>query len=82
MTDKFRSNDSKILADYYVVAEQFINSITNFAYESDVSSVEELPESMVPTDILLNMCLCYTIMYNKLTENQLLSKLTSNKLIQ
>lgn len=82
MKEKFRTLDSKILADNYVVAQQFVDNIVTFAREADAMSPEDLPDSMVPTNVLLNLCLCYSIMYDKLIDHQLLSKLTSNKLIQ
>lgn len=78
--DKFRAADSAELAKQYNIASQFIRTISQIMENADgVDNISDLPNSSVPTDILLNLCICYGIMYDKLVEYQLVSKLTSTK---
>lgn len=79
MSEKFRVHDSKILADQYTVAKQFMQNIHDMLQASDITDIADLPDSVVPTNVLLNLCICYSTIYDKLIEHQLISKLTSTK---
>lgn len=75
---KFGKEDTKIIGECYELAEQFATNIMALAKNAEVVP-SELPVSELPTHILLNMCIAYSIMYDRLEEMSLLSKLTSTK---
>jgi hypothetical protein len=77
MTNKLRTWDSKILSDTYVVLQQIQAGIEEITTKVGAHSLADLPNSMIPTENLYAITLCYEAMYDKLLEYDLL--VTGNK---
>lgn len=71
-TKPFRNLDLDKLSEYYVFAETVIEKTLALAGHHEVSP-ENLPDSLVPTNSLLYLCLSYSIMYDKLLEHELVA---------
>jgi hypothetical protein len=71
MSEKFRAYDSKVLTDSYLLAVQFVSKIESIINENDIP-VTSLPASVLPTNELYAMCLCYEVMYDTLTKEHLI----------
>lgn len=74
---KIRIWNSKTLADMYVIMQQMQAGIAAIAQKINVTSISDIPNSMVPTQTLYELSLCYELMYEKLLEYDLLN--TGNK---
>lgn len=77
MTNKLRTWDSKILSDTYVVLQQIQAGIEEITTKVGAQSLADLPNSMIPTENLYTITLCYEAMFDKLLEYDLL--VTGNK---
>jgi hypothetical protein len=68
---KFRVWNSKTLLNTYqdVIQMQFL--IEEACSSDKPQSPEDLPESLVPTEMLYDILSCFTAMYEKLLENDL-----------
>lgn len=67
---KLRSYDSKVLADTFALAAQIESNIDEMLKEDITPS--DLPTSMLPTNLLYNIVVCYNVMYNMITEAHLI----------
>lgn len=73
MSKKLRTWDSKLLSDVFVLLEQMQFGIEQISRNVSAVSLSDLPNSMIPTQTLYEISLCYELMYNKLLEHDLLS---------
>ena len=64
--------DSKLLADTHSVSLQIQTHIENMEQQLANINIEEFPHSMVPTQTLYNLVICYNLAYNLLLDNELL----------
>lgn len=67
---KFRAYESKTLADTFVIVAQLEAQIEQLVEAGN--KIEDLPSSLIPTDRLYTILLCYGAMYNMLTAEHLL----------
>jgi hypothetical protein len=72
MTKKLRAYDSRILAEHYVILEQMLSKLTLAMKESEVDDLTRMPHSVIPTETLYNIAVCYAVMYEQLVEQSLL----------
>lgn len=77
MSKKLRIWDSKALSDVFVNLQQIQNGIEEITAKVGAQSLADLPNSMIPTENLYEITLCYELLYNKLLEHDLLN--TGNK---
>lgn len=70
---KIKVWNSKTLADNYVILEQMQAAIEQIAKQVSANSLADLPNSMIPTETLFEICICYELMYTKLLEHDLLT---------
>jgi hypothetical protein len=68
---KFRHWDNKFLFQQYERAVQLADKIDTMLEDQKVDP-DDLPMSMIPTDIIYDIALGYTSMYDKLLEHGLL----------
>ena len=68
----FRAFDSKILAATYNTLAQMQDNIETIVRNSEVDGPEDLPHSLVPTQTLYEIALCYDVMYNLLVDDHLI----------
>jgi hypothetical protein len=73
MSKKLRAYDSKILADNYVILEQMLFKLTMLMKEAETEDLTKLPHSVIPTETLYNIAVCYAVMYEQLVEQSLLN---------
>lgn len=73
MTTAIKNQDSLPLKDTLEKLLQIRASILNI-YQNTESAVKvtDLPDSMIPTAMLLDITVCYEVMYDKLIEDGLL----------
>lgn len=71
--EKLRVWDSKVLADVFVLLQQIQAGIAQLVNKTGAQSLADLPNSMVPTEKLYEITLCYELMYSKLLEYDLLA---------
>jgi hypothetical protein len=69
---KFRFWDNRLLFQNLERVLQFKDQIENVAITNNLS-IEELPQSIVPTPTFYEMLLCYEAMYDKLLEEELIT---------
>lgn len=67
---KFRLWDNKLLFQTYEKSIQIKSNIEDKC--DDNTGPENLPQSVIPTNILYELVACYEAMYEKLLEEQLL----------
>lgn len=72
MNRKLRVWDNKVLSDVYVLLGQMQSAIEQITKNTAVQSLADLPNSMIPTQTLYEISLCYELMYSKLLEHDLL----------
>ena len=72
MTNKLRVYDSKTLADNYAIATQFEHKLEQLVRDNEMTSVSQLPDSVIPSDTLYALVICYNVMYNILCADQLI----------
>jgi hypothetical protein len=77
MQKKLRIWDSKFLADTYSIVAQMQAQLDSILENSDVQHFSDLPDSMIPSQTLYEISLCFELMYLKLLEYDLLN--TGNK---
>ena len=70
-TKKFRSYDQKIIYNVLQKALQIKGKIEEQAYETQTNPAD-LPQSLLPTDVLYDICSCLTAMYEKLEAKELI----------
>lgn len=68
---KFRFWDNKTLFQNLEKALQIKDQIETLALENNLDSVAQLPDSVLDTNTLYEMVLCYEAMYDKLLEEEL-----------
>lgn len=73
MSKKIRVWDSKLLSSTFVILEQMQAGIAQIVRNTNATSLNDLPNSMIPTITLYEISLCYELMYNKLLEYDLLN---------
>lgn len=71
MTKKFRHWDNKFLFQNYERTVQILGKVEELCVEDTLP--EDLPMSMIPTDILYDIASSYEAMYKKLLELELLT---------
>lgn len=71
MTEKFRNEDTSIIYTTLKDVIQIKSIIEDQCIERKLP-VSELEMSLVPSDILYNMSVCYEAMYNKLLDDSLI----------
>lgn len=64
--------DSAYLTRAYTTSQQMKSKIAEIILANE-SSLEELPHSMVPSELLFNIVVAYIDVYNKLLEHDLVS---------
>ena len=69
---KFRAYNSKLIADTYAITQQFQAKIEELVKANEGSDVSDLPASVIPTDTLYAILLCYDVMYNTLCTEHLI----------
>jgi hypothetical protein len=69
---KFRFWDNRLLFQNLERVLQFKDEIENVAITNNLS-VEELPQSIVPTATFYEMLVCYEAMYDKLLDEELIT---------
>jgi len=72
MNRKLRVWDIKVLSDVYVLLGQMQSAIEQITKNTAAQSLADLPNSMIPTQTLYEISLCYELMYSKLLEHDLL----------
>lgn len=72
MTNKLRAFDQKVLADNYSEVSQILAKIDSLVEQNPEVDVAELPNSLVPTDLLYRIAICYTILYDELVKYELI----------
>ena len=70
---KLRVWDSKVLSDVFVLLQQMQTGIEQLVEKTGAQSLADLPNSMIPTEKLYEITLCYELMYSKLLEYDLLA---------
>lgn len=70
-TRKFRHWDNKLIFQSLQKALLIKARIEKTCYENQVNP-EQLPMSMMPSDVLYDMVACYEAMYDKLLEEELI----------
>lgn len=73
MSKTLRAYDSKVLADHYVILAQMLEKILVAMKEAEIEDLNQLPASVIPTETLYNIAVCYQVMYNELEKSSLLS---------
>lgn len=71
--EKLRVWDSKVLSDVFVLLQQIQTGIEQLVEKTGAQSLADLPNSMLPTEKLYEITLCYELMYSKLLEYDLLA---------
>lgn len=71
MTEKFRDEDTNIIFTSLQDVIQLKGAIESQCIDRKIP-VSELEMSIVPTDILYNISVCYEAMYNKLLKDSLI----------
>lgn len=70
---KLRSYNSKVLADVYAIVMQMQSQIDNIVEANpEISSISGLPPSVVPTQTLQAILVCYDVMFNLLVTDHLI----------
>jgi shikimate 5-dehydrogenase len=73
MATKLRAYNSKILADYYSMVVQMQLRLEQLVKHSATPiTMDQLPDSLVPTETLYNLLVCYDVMYNALYDDGLI----------
>jgi hypothetical protein len=72
MTNKLRVYESKALADVYAIACQIQHQIDVALASSE--NPGELPASLIPTENIYDIVVCYNAMYNLLVEYSLIKE--------
>ncbi len=73
MANKLRAYNSKVLADHYAIMLQIQAKLEAILHSnSGISDLSQLPQSLLPTELLYNITLCYEVMYNALLDSSLL----------
>lgn len=67
---KFRVWDNNLLYTTMHKVAQVVDAVNQKC--TDQLTPEQLPQSIVPTDVLYDICACYLAMYNKLETEELL----------
>ena len=70
MTNKLRAYDSKTLARYYETCSQIRSKVE--AILKDGHPLNSLPPSVISTEELFNIVLCYEVMFDSLREEHLI----------
>lgn len=74
MTKKLRKSDTLAVKD---ILEKLINIraviLQIFEKTDSAQELNDLPHSLVPTDLLYEICICYEGMFDQLTEHKLLN---------
>ena len=70
---KLRIWDSKLISDIYSIAAQMRHSIDIIIENSNGIDIVALPNSMVPTETLYELCICYEMLYSKVLEYDLIN---------
>jgi hypothetical protein len=73
MSNKIRIWDTKLLTNTYAVVAQMKAQIETIVQQTGVTSLQVLPNSMIPTDKLYEIATCYEILYNRLLDQDLLN---------
>lgn len=71
--EKLRVWDSKVLSDVFVLLQQIQAGIAQLVEKTGAQSLADLPNSMIPTEKLYEITLCYELMYSRLLEYDLLA---------
>lgn len=72
MTEKLRTYNHKALADTFVTVSQIEAHIDALlAANPNITKASDLPDSLVPTNTLYSIVLCYSVMYNILAASHL-----------
>jgi hypothetical protein len=70
---KLRSYNSKTLADIYAIVMQFQSQIEHLVNTNeDVKDASDLPKSVIPTETLYAITICYDVMFNLLMAEHLI----------
>jgi hypothetical protein len=69
---KLRVWDSSALTKIYNDTFQFKTTIEEMYINSEVEKIDELPNSLVPTDLLFDICTGFLFMYEKMLEENLI----------
>ena len=67
---KFRVWDNRLIYETLQKTTQIANTVEAKCVEG--VTPQDLPQSIVPTDILYDLCMCYQALYDKLETEELL----------
>ena len=70
-TRKFRIWDSDAIFEGYGHAAQVVHNIDDRCKTAQISP-DALPMSVIPSEVLYNLMICYQAMYNKLLDESLI----------
>lgn len=70
---KLRVWNSAVLTSVLNTSTQIQAGVGNLAINTGVQSLSDLPPSLIPTETLYELCLCYDMLYAKALEHDLLS---------
>lgn len=71
MSDKIKPWNSKTLHDALVLSSQIQQKIEDICDEHGVESIDQLPDSLIPTDKLYLLALCFSAVYETLLNHEL-----------
>ena len=70
---KIRAYESAVLADNYNILSQMLEKLNAAIEDSDLSKLKNTPPSVVPTETIYNIAVCYSVMYDALVQHELLN---------
>lgn len=72
MTNKLRTYNNEVLGNTYVLTSQIEAHIDALVEANpNLEKISDLPDSLVPTNTLYSIVLCYNLMYNILVASHL-----------
>lgn len=70
---KLRSYNSKVLSDVFAIVMQMQQEIDHIVEANpEITSISELPPSVLPTQTLQAILVCYDVMFNLLVTDHLI----------
>ncbi len=73
MAKALRAYDSKVLLDHYLILAQMLEKIVVAMKAAETEDLNSMPASVIPTETLYNISVCYQVMYDELEKSSLLS---------
>ena len=70
---KIRAYESTVLADNYNILSQMLEKLNSALEDSDLTNLKNMPPSVLPTETIYNIAVCYSVMYDALVQHELLN---------